>query len=248
MLMATLLIVAGCGATGPGPAGTGGAATPPAASNRPATSHGTSAKPSADPATAAIAAFIAFASRRDATYQATFTGQSRHTVDILPITKGLLQVNGRDVLVRATFTFKGGAKDTVEHRSVAGKAWLREVPHAWQRLSGFGAAQSMAAFPAVRGPADVTYLGPTTVGGKTLYKVRVASAIVNPVMIPASNLTEVVVTDPELAVLIDASGGPVTGTGLIIGRGRVSGRLQEIAIDLDVSFTKVGQPVTIAAP
>lgn len=240
-IMATLLVVAGCGATGPGPVG---AATPPAASNRPATSH----EPSADPATSAIAAFIAFASKRDATYQATFTGQSRHTVDILPITKGLLQVNGRDVLVRATFTFKGGAKDTVEHRSVGGKAWLREVPHAWQRLSGFGAAQSMAAFPAVRGPADVTYLGPTTVGGKTLYKVQMASAIVNPVMIPASNLTEVVVTDPELTVLIDASGRPVSGTALIIGRGRVSRQLQEIAIDLDVSFTKVGQPVTIAAP
>jgi hypothetical protein len=86
------------------------------------------------------------------------------------------------------------------------------------------------------------------VGGKTLYKVQVASAIVNPVMIPASNLTEVVVTDPELTVLIDASGRPVSGTALIIGRGRVSGQLQEIAIDLDVTFTKVGRPVTIAAP
>ncbi len=131
---------------------------------------------------------------------------------------------------------------------MGGKGWLRELPHAWQRLTGFGPAQSMAAFPAVRGPADVSYLGPTTVGGKTLYRLQVVSAIVNPVMIPASNLTEVVVTDPKLTVLVDAAGRPISGVAEIIGNGRVSGQLQEIAIDLDVVFTKVGQPVTIAAP
>jgi len=68
------------------------------------------------------------------------------------------------------------------------------------------------------------------------------------VMIPASNLTEVEVTSPKLVVLVDTRGRPVRGTAEITGRGRVSGQLQEIVIDLEVTFTKVGQPVSIAAP
>jgi len=204
--------------------------------------------PPADPATAAVRAFIAFASKPGASYEATFTGKSRHTVDVLPISKGLLQVSGENVLVRATFRFPSGAKVTVEHRAVGGKGWAREVPGKWQRLAGFGPAQSMAAFPAVADLADVTYLGPATVGGKVAYKLQVKSAILNPVLIPASNLTEVVVTDPSLTILVDAAGRPLRGTAEIIGNGRVSGQLQEIAIDLDVTFTKVGQPVKITAP
>jgi hypothetical protein len=67
-------------------------------------------------------------------------------------------------------------------------------------------------------------------------------------MIPAVNLTEAVVTSPKLTLLIDAAGRPVKGTAQIDGHGRVSGQLQEIVIDLTVTFTKVGDAVTIKAP
>ncbi len=246
LVAVTAVTLAACNAQAPAPTGT----TRPTAREHSGAGASTvpSAKPSADPATAAVKAFVAFASSPDASYQATFTGSSRHTVDVLPITKGVLQVSGQDVLVRATFAFPSGTKATVEHRSVGGKGWAREVPHAWQRLSGFGPAQSMAAFPAVRSLSDVSYLGPAGVAGKTLYKLHVASAILNPVLIPASNLTDVVVTDPNLTVLVDAAGRPVSGTAEIIGNGRVSGQLQEIAIDLEIAFSEVGQPVTITAP
>jgi len=100
----------------------------------------------------------------------------------------------------------------------------------------------------VHAPPDVTYLGPIKKGTKTFYGVRIASVIVNPVMIPAANLTDQVVTDSRLDVLIDANGRPVSATGTITGRGRVSGQLQEIAIDLTVTFIKIGQPVRIVAP
>jgi hypothetical protein len=197
---------------------------------------------------AAVRAFVKFASNQTSSYQATFTGDDRHTTDILKISKGLLQVDGSDVLVRATFTYPNGTRYVVEHRQVDGKAWIRFASGPWERLSGFGAADSMAAFPAVRTAADVTYLGPKKVGGTTLYQVQVRSAIVNPVMIPATNLSDVAVTGPKLIVLIDAKGRPVRGTAATIGRGRVSGQLQEIAIDLNLTFTKVGQPVSIKAP
>ena len=85
-------------------------------------------------------------------------------------------------------------------------------------------------------------------GSKTYYQVSFRSAIVNPVMIPAVNLTDTDLTTPKLTLLIDSDGPPVKGTAEIEGKGRVSGQLQEIVIDLTVTFTKVGQAVTIKAP
>ena len=206
------------------------------------------ASPSADPGSAAVSRFIAFATDPTSSYQATFTGHQRATVTIVTIGKGVLQVHGKDVLVRATFTFPRGDAYTVEHRFVAGAAWLRTAPGAWGRMAPFTGSDSMAAFAAVHGPADVTYLGPTKVNGKTLYKVRIKSVIVNPVMVPAINLTEKTVTSSRFDLLIDPSGVPVRGDAEIDGSGRVSGQLQEIAIDLAVTFTKVGAPVSIKAP
>lgn len=196
----------------------------------------------------AIQKFVALVTKAGFSYQATFTGESRHTTDILPISRGLLQVHGDDVLVRATFTFPDKVTYDVEHRWVGGTGWIRyDRSLKWQRLA-MKASQTMAAFAAVRTAADVTPVRTVTSGGKTLFEVTIRSAIVNPVMIPASNLTEQVVTKPKLTLQIDAAGLPVRGTAEIVGNGRVSGQLQEIVIDLTIAFTKVGQAVSIAAP
>ena len=94
----------------------------------------------------------------------------------------------------------------------------------------------------------MTYLGPVKRGGTTFYQVSFRSAIVNPVMIPAVNLSDTALTTPKLTLVIDADGRPVKGTAEVDGKGRVSGQLQEIVIELDVAFVKVGQPVAIKAP
>jgi hypothetical protein len=223
------------------PTSTAGLSAQVPASTRP------SASPKADPANAAVTAFVALVTTDGFSYQATFTGQSRHTTDIFQMSKGLLQVSGNDVLVRATWGF-AGHRYAVEHRWVGGKGWIKyDAADAWHRLA-FRAADSMAAFAAIHSRADVTYLGTVKSGGKTYYQVSFRSAIVHPVMIPARNLTEAVVTSPKLTLLIDAAGRPVKGTAEIDGRGRVSGQLQEIVIDLTVTFIKLGQAVTIKAP
>ena len=190
---------------------------------------------------------MALVTKNGFSYQATFTGQSRHTTDILPISKGLLQVSGDDVLVRATWKFSTGSS-AVEHRYVDGKAWVRyDTIDTWHRLT-FRPADSMAAFASIHSKSDVTYLGVITSGGKTYYKVSFRSSIVNPVLIPARNLSDTVLTTPTLTLLIDAAGRPIKGTAQIDGRGRVSGQLQEIVIDLTVAFIKVGEAVSIKAP
>jgi len=223
------------------PTPTAGTSAQASASIRPSSS------PKVDPANAAVTAFVALVTADGFNYQATFTGQSRHTTDILQISKGLLQVSGDDVLVRATCAFPGHLY-AVEHRYVGGKAWIKyDTTDTWH-LFAFQPKDSMAAFASIHTRADVTYLGTVKSGDKTYYQVSFRSAIVHPVMIPARNLTEAVVTSPKLTLLIDAAGRPVKGTAEIDGRGRVSGQLQEIVIDLTVTFIKLGQAVTIKAP
>jgi hypothetical protein len=238
-------VVAACGSSAIAPTGApvATATTRPSAAGSIAPSA--SAKP--DPGAAAVKGFVALVTKKGFSYQATFTGQSRHTTIILPISKGLLLVSGDDVLVRATWKFPTGT-NAVEHRYVDGKAWMRyDATDTWHRLT-LRPADSMAAFASIRSKSDVTYLGPITSGGKTDYKISFRSAIVNPVMIPAGNLSDTALTTPTLTLLIDGAGRPIKGTAQIDGRGRVSGQLQEIVIDLTVKFVKVGQAVSIKAP
>jgi hypothetical protein len=247
ILVGLILMIAACGSESATPAGPTRPPTP-RVSAAAAGSHSPGPSASRDPGLAALTKFFTLVTGDRFAYQATFTGDSHHTVDILPITKGLLQVNGDDVLVRATFTFKNGAKVPVEHRSVSGRGWMKYGTAAWKQMTKFGPASSMAAFAAIHGPPDIAYVGPVKVGGKTAYQVSMPSVIVNPIMIPASNLTEVAVTSSKLILTIDAAGRPLSGTAKVTGRGRVSGQLQEIVINLKLAFIKVGQKVTIAAP
>jgi hypothetical protein len=241
------LVIGVAVACGSAVAPSSGATSTAASSATASGSAGPSASPKADPAAAAVKGFVALVTKSGFSYQATFTGQSRHSTDIFAISKGLLQVSGDDVLVRATWAFPGH-KYGVEHRFVGGKAWIKyDATDTWHHLT-LSRANTMAAFASVRTKADVTYLGPITSGGKTYYQVSFRSAIVNPVMIPARNLTDTSLKTPKLTILIDEAGHPVKGVAEIDGRGRVSGQLQEIVIDLTVTFTKVGQAVPIKAP
>jgi hypothetical protein len=179
-------------------------------------------------------------------YQATFTGRSRHTTTRLPV-KGSFAVSGPDYRVATIFTFKGG-NATVDHRFVGGKGYVRFDRDKWNTLVGFGAAQSMSPFALVSGAASVRFLGSEKKDGRTVYRVEIASVPFHPSLIPAANLTREVVTRGVMQLLIDADGLPVSATATVEGTGRVSGQLQEIVIELNLTFTKVGQKVTISAP
>jgi hypothetical protein len=234
---------AGCGNTTP----TVGS-TPYVASFPPAVrSAGPSVAPSANTAVAAVDAFVALVTKDGFDYQATFTGQDRHTTDIFPVSRGLLQVSGDDVRLLATLTIHG-KRYAFEHRWVKGKAWIRyDTDDKWHRVT-WSAADTMGAFASIHGRPDVSYNGPVKSDGKTYYQVSFRSAIVNPAILPFSNISDTALKSPTMTVLIDAAGKPVKGTAEIDGRGRISGQLQEIVIDLTVTFTKVGQAVAIKAP
>jgi hypothetical protein len=212
----------------------------------PTRSAGASVRPSEAPSVAAIAAFVDLVGKSNFAYQVTFKGRSRHSTDRLPV-KGTIAVSGKNYRVTASFTFRDGT-GTVDHRYVGGKAWLRLGNEKWRQLNGFKPSLSMSPFASVDAVGAVKYLGTETGGDRTLYRVEIKSVPVHPLLIPAVNLTKEAVSSGILQLLIDDAGKPVTGTVVIRGTGRVSGQLQEIIIELTLTFTKVGQKVTVSAP
>jgi hypothetical protein len=244
-IVAVALVGAGCGSAQPTQSPVDATVTDPPASTASA-SHSPAPAPSQRPEVAAIGAFVKLVTKDNFSYQATFKGRSRHSADRLPV-KGSLAASGPNYRVTAAFTFRDGT-GRVEHRLVAGKGYIRFDSQPWQALKGFGQVDSMSPFAEVRGVESVTFIGTEKVGGRTLYRIQIVSVPLHPSLIPAGNLTKEVVTSGFLKLLIDSAGRPVSGTATINGNGRVSGQLQEIIIELNLTFTKVGQKVTISKP
>lgn len=244
-VLVVALVVIGCGATQQSPSSVAvtSSQTPITTS---AASHAPAASPSPAPEKAAIAAFVKLLTKSNFAYQATFKGLSRHTTARIPV-KGAFAVSGRDYRLTAAFTFSNGTA-TVDHRYVGGKAWARFDGQSWERLTNFTPAFSMSPFAFVQAVGDVRYVGTEKVGGRTLRRIQINSDPFHPSLIPATNLTQETVTSGILELLIDDAGRPVSGSSSVHGTGRVSGQLQEIVIELNLTFTKLGQKVTVSAP
>jgi hypothetical protein len=245
-LLVAALIVVGCGATQQSPSSAAVTSSQAPTSLTPAVSHAPQVSPSSAPQKAAIAAFVKLVTKSDFAYQATFKGLSRHTTARIPV-EGSFAASGRDYRLTAAFSFSNGTA-TVEHRYVGGKAWARFDGQRWESLTNFTPAFSMSPFAFVTGVGDVRYVGTEKAGGKTVHRIQVNSDPFHPILIPATNLTEETVTSGILELLIDDAGRPVSGSASINGTGRVSGQLQEIVIELNLTFTKLGQKVMVSAP
>ena len=243
VLMAALVI--GCGATQPSESSVA-ASSSPASTSTPPASHGPATSPTPAPQKAAIAAFVKLVTKSNFAYQATFKGLSRHTTARIPVT-GAFAVSGRDYRLTAAFKFNDGTS-TVEHRYVDGKAWYRFNGGSWGRFTNFTVAFSMSPFAHVRVVGDVRFVGTEKAGGKTVHRIQIESVPFHPSLIPATNLSQETVTSGTLELLIDDAGRPISGSASVNGTGRVSGQLQEIVIELNLTFTKLGQKVTVSAP
>ena len=83
----------------------------------------------------AVTKFVALVTSDGFTYQATFTGQDRHTIDILPISKGLLQVSGDDVRVQATFASRPARWSRSSTAPSAARPGSDTDGDAWRRMT-----------------------------------------------------------------------------------------------------------------
>jgi hypothetical protein len=222
-------------------ASAGGGATPgesPSAS--------ASAAPGAADALAVLDGLRAFADDPAQTYRVSFTGDSRHTTAILKV-KGTLDVSGDDAAIGATFRVPGKGGGRTDYRLVNGTDWMRFDKGAWRGLKEPPPDVVLDPFAGLHDGSRVQYLGPVD-GEDGHYQVQLAGMYLHPALIPARNLTREKVTATKLLLVTEADGTPVRGTWTMRGRGRVSGQLQAIVIELDLTFSKIGEPLTIRKP
>ena len=258
LLLVTAAGVAACQpmAVGPLPSLDGLAASPsPSASTVPESPSTTpvgspdgsaSEAPGAAEALAVLDGLRAFAEDPDRTYRVSFTGESRHTTDILPV-KGTLDVSGDNAALGATFRFPGEGTGRADYRLVGGTDWIRFDKGDWRGLKAPEPEVVLDPFAGFHDGSRVQYLGPVE-GEDGHHQVQLTATYLHPVLIPAYNLTAEKLTKASVLLVTDADGIPIRGTWEMRGQGRVSGQLQAIAIDLDLRFSKIGEPLTIKKP
>jgi hypothetical protein len=194
----------------------------------------------------AVEGLVALARDDAATYKIVFTGRSRHSADVLPL-EGSLALAGRDARLVATFTFPRGGDSRVELRVVDEHGWARVDS---SRFADVGeATEDDAPWPLAQiDDADDVTLIASTPDADGRFRVEFPGMLVHPIFIPAINLSQQRVDRTKFSVLIDASGRPVSGTWELHGTGRISGQLQAIVIELDVTFVAYGSDIVITKP
>jgi hypothetical protein len=248
---AMALVVGACAPSAPRPIASTSAGDAAAPSGPPA-SASASAEP--DHHAAAIAAFVERVTAGDLGYHLRYTGQVAASADVLPI-KGAMDVAGGDFASSWTYDFDpeypGVGKKKVQVRGVGERGWIKRAGGAWKAIKGYGVEDSYVPFKGVKGIDDVTYLGSVEVDGKTRHRISIPkSLLIHPGTIPYQVKKEKV-DRSTLEVLIDDQGLPRTGTWHLVGQARVGsgiGQLQRIVYDLDLTFSKVGDRITIKKP
>jgi hypothetical protein len=246
LLLGTVILAAACqGAPGaPSPVVTPAPATTGAAG--PATPAAPTPTPAAAAAQAVVDGLRAFAADEGRTYRVTMTGDSRHTTDILPV-EGTLDVSGDDAAITARFRFPGQGTGRTDYRRVGKDDWIRFDRGTWRALRGVAEDDVVDPLAGAREGGRLQYLGPVN-GKPDRFTVELDGMVLHPVLIPAGNLTDEQVLTTTLRLVTDATGRPVSGTWAFRGTGRVSGQLQAVEIDLELTFSKIGKPVSIKAP
>jgi hypothetical protein len=180
------------------------------------------------------------------TYHASISGNVAGAISGLTV-EGSIDVAGDDYSEDLTFAFVTPPKVAVSVRVVGTRRWLRVDRGAWVKVSSSMASNSPFADPAAED--GVQFVRTEQVGGKDLPNISMTGGlIIAPDLIPAGNLTNERVNKTNLEVVVDDAGTPLTASWRLDGEARVSGQLQGIRIEVDLTFTKVGSKLTIKAP
>ena len=118
-------------------------------------------------------------------------------------------------------------------------------------MKSYGLDDSYVPFKAVTKATDVKYLGETTSGGETRYRLGIPGALlIHPNTIPYDVHKEKV-DATTLEIVVDADGVPKSGIWNLRGQARIGGgvgQLQRVVYDLELAFAKVGDKLTVKRP
>lgn len=203
--------------------------------------------PTLEPGEAAVAGLRARLGSAGFAYKVALKGDVLATVSDLTLT-GSISMAGTDAASAMTYTFDLGSRTGVETRIVGGKRWVRVDKGKW-KASSYGSTHVIDPFSGALEPGAIGDAGPKKVGGQPLRAIEIRGGrLLDLTTIPAYNLTEERVTSALLTVYVDPSGKPISGHWIERGQGRVSGQLQEVDVDVDLTFSSVGGNVTVSAP
>ncbi len=198
------------------------------------------------PGELAARAFFARVASGKLTYHASMRGEVAGAISGLSI-DGAIDVAGGDYSEVVTYTFLTPPPVAVSVRRVGTRRWVRVDRGRWESVSESSALNSP--FADLSTDDGVQLVRTEHVGGKDLYHLAMTGGlIIAPDLIPAGNLTNEHVNKTNLEVVVDDSGLPLSATWRLDGEARVSGQLQGIRIELDLTFLKVGSKIVIKAP
>jgi hypothetical protein len=160
---------------------------------------------------------------------------------------GSIDVSGDDYAEDVTYAFITPPAVPVAVRVLGTRRWIRFDRGAWAKVSSSMASNSP--FADLRADAGVQLVRTEHVGGKDLHHIAMTGGlIIAPDLIPAGNLTNERVNKTNLELVVDDAGTPLTATWRLDGEARVSGQLQGMRIEVDLTFQKVGAKIAIKAP
>jgi hypothetical protein len=195
----------------------------------------------------AAQAFIDSLGTGKLSYHATLRGEMVGAISGLKV-DGVIDVAGDNYAEDITWTFLQPPPAPVSVRVVGTNRWVRIDRGKWEKVNI--AVASNSPFADLNSNEDVQVLRTEHIGGKDLHHLQLSGGglIAAPDLIPAGNLTNEHVDKIDFELVVDDKGVPLTGTWRLHGEARVSGQLQGIRIDLDLTFTKVGSKIVIKAP
>jgi hypothetical protein len=194
-------------------------------------------------------AFVESVLSGDLTYHAKFDGFVYGAGSEVEVTGSLDVGPGKDYQVAATYTYPTPPKVTYALRYVGGTTWVRIDGAKWKKDPTFRAADTNSPFAFITRERDVKLAKTETVAGERLHRVTFEnSKLIALTQIRAGNVSDEDYKRSTFELLVDDAGKPVSGTARIEGVARVSNQLQEIVIQLDVAFSKVGADIVIKAP
>jgi hypothetical protein len=194
----------------------------------------------------AAKAFYAKVQSGKMSYHASLTGNVAGAISGLSM-DGAIDVAGEDYSQVVTYSFITPPKVPVSVRVVDTKRWVRVDRSGWLKVSSSMASNSP--FADLSTGDGVQLVRTEHVGGKDLHHISMTGGLIIALdLIPAGNLTNERVNTTDLELVVDDAGNPLSGTWRLDGEARVSGQLQGIKIEVDMTFTKVGSKILIKAP
>jgi hypothetical protein len=179
-------------------------------------------------------------------YHASLTGNVAGAISGLSM-EGAIDVAGENYSQVVSYSFITPPKVPVSVRVVDTKRWVRVDRSGWVKVSS--AMASNSPFADLSTGEGVQLVRTEHVGGKDLHHISMVGGLIIALdLIPAGNLTNERVNKTDLELVVDDAGNPLTGTWRLDGEARVSGQLQGIKIEVDMTFTKVGSKILIKAP